>query len=95
MSIGFLLLVLFVIARNDAILFAKLTRASSSVVAWLLAMTLRIFKNIKIFYNIIPPETSIRCAFTQRASSVHKKATTPPISSGKPTLPKAVADAIC
>ena len=45
-------------------------------------------------YKFIPPETSMRCAFTQRASSVHKKATTPPISSGNPTLPKAVTEAI-
>jgi hypothetical protein len=46
-------------------------------------------------YKFVPPETSMRCALTQRASSVHKKATTPPISSGKPTLPNAVKEAIC
>ena len=32
----------------------------------------------------------MRCAVIQRASSLHKNATTPPISSGSPTLPNAV-----
>ena len=36
----------------------------------------------------------MRCALIHLASSVHKKATTPPISSGKPTRPKAVFEAI-
>jgi hypothetical protein len=45
------------------------------------------------FYSIIPPETSMRWALIHLASSVHKKATTPPISSGIPVRPKAVTDA--
>ncbi len=41
-------------------------------------------------HNRTPPETSIRCPFIHFASSEHKKATTLPMSSGSPTLPKAV-----
>jgi len=42
----------------------------------------------------IPPETSNLCPFTQSAPSEHKNATTPPISSGTPTRPNAVCEAI-
>ena len=45
-------------------------------------------------YKNIPPEASNRCPFTQRASSEHKKATTPPMSSGTPARPSAVWEAI-
>lgn len=41
-----------------------------------------------------PPETSMRCALTHFASSEQRNATTEPISSGKPTLPSAVLEAI-
>jgi hypothetical protein len=39
-------------------------------------------------YENMPPEASNLCPFTQRASSEHKNATTPPMSSGTPTRPK-------
>lgn len=51
------------------------------------------FDSSEVHYKFIPPETSIRCAFTQRPASEHKKATTPPMSSGSPTRPSAVAEA--
>ena len=41
-------------------------------------------------YKFIPPETSIRCPLTHFESSVHKNATTLPISSAFATLPNGV-----
>lgn len=50
--------------------------------------------NGSYFYKFIPPEISIRCPLIHFASSVQRNATTPPISSGNPTRPKAVRFAI-
>lgn len=41
-----------------------------------------------------PPETSIRCAFTQRLSSDSSEAIIGPMSSGRPGRPSAVASAM-
>jgi AraC-like DNA-binding protein len=45
-------------------------------------------------YRNMPPEASSRWALTQRPSCEHRNETTPPISSGTPTLPNAVLDAV-
>src|SRR6476620_1110554 len=42
---------------------------------------------------LIPPLTSMRCPLIQRPSSLHRKATTPPMSSAVPTLPNGDKDA--
>src|SRR6185295_7832023 len=39
-------------------------------------------------YPLIPPLTSIRCPLIHFASSVQRKATTPPMSSARPTRPR-------
>ncbi|EDS6438924.1 NmrA family NAD(P)-binding protein [Salmonella enterica] len=44
---------------------------------------------------VCPPDTSIRCAVTQRLSSRSRLATIGPISSGTPTRPSAVIAANC
>jgi hypothetical protein len=47
-----------------------------------------------IAHKNMPPETSIRCPFTQRFSGNSRAAIAPPISSGTPTRPSAVCEAI-
>src|SRR5260370_13672495 len=46
-------------------------------------------------HSDIPPETSIRCPFTQRLSSDSSTAIIGPLSSGTPTRPNAVIFATC
>ena len=46
--------------------------------------------HLTILYKLIPPVTSIFCPLIHLASSVHKKATTLPISSACPTRPSGV-----
>ena len=56
-----------------------------------LLTTFEIITNSFKFYQInIPPDASMRCALTHLASSLHRKATTLPISSALPTRPSAV-----